>query len=90
MSFFSSYGGLTTKLDNWLREEWQTFKPKWSESSSVAVGNGMLAGSWAAIEGVWDSISLLSDILKDPDRFAKRLGSGADQLRELAEKNHRR
>ncbi|MHC8372923.1 RHS repeat-associated core domain-containing protein [Pseudomonas sp. MDT1-85] len=84
---FSSYGGLTTKLENWLREEWQTFKPKWSESSSVAVGNGMLAGSWAAIEGVWDSISLLSDILKDPGRFAKRLGSGADQLRELAEKS---
>jgi RHS repeat-associated protein len=84
---FSSYDGLTTDLDNWLRDEWQTFKPKWSESSSVGVGNGMLAGSWAAIEGVWDSISLLSDILKDPAKFAERLGSGADQLRELAEKS---
>ncbi|CAH0165153.1 Putative deoxyribonuclease RhsC [Pseudomonas sp. Bi123] len=84
---FSSYDGLTKELDSWLRDEWQTFKPKWSESSSVAVGNGMLAGSWAAIEGVWDGIGLLSDILKDPAKFAERLGSGADQLRELAEKS---
>ncbi|KNH29926.1 type IV secretion protein Rhs [Pseudomonas syringae] len=88
---FTSYDGLTTELDNWLREEWKTFKPQWSQQSATtsltAVGNGMLAGSWAAIEGVWDSISLLSDILKDPGRFAGRLGSGADHLRELAEKS---
>ncbi|QAY94131.1 DUF6531 domain-containing protein, partial [Pseudomonas sp. ACM7] len=82
---FSSYDGLTNELEHWLREEWKTFKPKWSESSAVAVGNGMLAGSWAAIEGVWDGIGLLSDILKDPGKFGERLGSGADQLRELAE-----
>ena len=46
----------------------------------------MLAGSWAAIVGVWDSISLLSDILKDPRKFVERLGSSADQLAELARK----
>ncbi|HJR30737.1 MAG TPA: RHS repeat domain-containing protein, partial [Pseudomonas sp.] len=84
---FSSYAGLTTELDNWLREEWKTFKPQWSQSTFAAAGNGMLAGSWAAIEGVWDSLGLLSDILKDPRRFAEQLGSGADQLRELAEKS---
>ncbi|WP_448093526.1 RHS repeat-associated core domain-containing protein [Pseudomonas lini] len=81
---FSSYDGLTKELDSWLRDEWQTFKPKWSESSSVAAGNGMLAGSWAAIEGVWDGISLLSDILKDPTRFAERLGESAAALERLA------
>ncbi|WP_339528255.1 hypothetical protein, partial [Pseudomonas sp. EL_65y_Pfl2_R96] len=59
-------------------------KPKWSQSSSVAVGNGMLAGSWAAIEGVWDGISLLSDILKDPARFAERLGESVAELERLA------
>ncbi|NMN80211.1 DUF6531 domain-containing protein, partial [Pseudomonas sp. KD5] len=81
---FSSYDGLTKELDSWLRDEWQTFKPKWSESSSVAVGNGMLAGSWAAIEGVWDGIGLLSDILKDPAKFGERLGESAAELEKLA------
>jgi len=81
---FSSYNGLTTELEKWLRDEWKVFKPKWSESSSAAVGNGMLAGSWAAIEGVWDGISLLSDILKDPGKFATELGESAAALEDLA------
>ncbi|WP_223527521.1 RHS repeat-associated core domain-containing protein [Pseudomonas sp. BF-B-26] len=82
---FSSYDGLTKELENWLQDEWKTFKPKWSESSAVAVGNGMLAGSWAAIEGVWDGIGLLSDILKDPGKFGERLGESATALKNLAE-----
>ncbi|WP_415772931.1 RHS repeat-associated core domain-containing protein [Pseudomonas sp. LB3P38] len=82
---FSSYNGLTKELEKWLRDEWKTFKPKWSESSSAAVGNGMLAGSWAAIEGVWDGIGLLSDILKDPGKFGERLGESATALKNLAE-----
>ncbi|KOX99390.1 RHS repeat-associated core domain-containing protein [Pseudomonas nunensis] len=81
---FSSYDGLTTQLEGWLRDEWKTFKPKWSESSSAAVGNGLLAGSWAAIEGVWDGISLLSDILKDPAKFTTQLGESAAELEKLA------
>ncbi|SCZ10224.1 YD repeat-containing protein, partial [Pseudomonas sp. NFACC37-1] len=85
---FSSYDGLTGDLTDWLRGEWQGFKPRWAQqslaTSAAAVGNGLLAGSWAAIEGVWDSISLLSDILKDPGRFVQRLGDSADQLKTLA------
>ncbi|ALI08883.1 type IV secretion protein Rhs [Pseudomonas fluorescens] len=85
---FSSYDGLTRDLTDWLRGEWQGFKPRWARqslaTSAAAVGNGLLAGSWAAIEGVWDSISLLSDILKDPGQFVDRLGDSADQLKKLA------
>ncbi|UVM33558.1 RHS repeat protein [Pseudomonas sp. B21-019] len=84
---FESYKGLTSDLEGWLRSEWEGFKPQWSQSAFAAAGNGMLAGSWAAVMGVWDSLGMLSDILKDPGRFAERLGSGADQLRELAEKS---
>ncbi|MET0846162.1 MAG: RHS repeat-associated core domain-containing protein [Pseudomonas sp.] len=83
---FTSYDGLTSELEGWLRTEWEGFKPQWSQSAFAAAGNGMLAGSWAAIVGVWDSISLLSDILQDPRKFVDRLGSGAAQLAELAEK----
>ncbi|WP_285416606.1 RHS repeat protein [Pseudomonas sp. efr-133-TYG-5] len=82
---FESYDGLTRQLNGWLRSEWQGFKPQWSQDVLPAVGNGMLAGSWAALEGVWDSIGLLSEILQDPKQFGERLGSGADQLIELAE-----
>ncbi|POA50972.1 hypothetical protein C1884_30640, partial [Pseudomonas sp. GW460-R15] len=71
---------------SWLRNEWEGFKPQWSQSTFAAAGNGILAGSWAAITGVWDSISLLSDILQDPRKFVGRLGDGADKLAELAEK----
>ncbi|WP_367256388.1 RHS repeat-associated core domain-containing protein [Pseudomonas sp. stari2] len=84
-ALFESYDGLTQQLDSWLRSEWQGFKPQWSQSVATAAGNGMLAGSWAAIEGVWDSIGLLSEILQDPGKFAERLGSGATQLIALAE-----
>ncbi|MCU1749823.1 RHS repeat protein [Pseudomonas sp. 6D_7.1_Bac1] len=87
---FSSYDGLTKELEDWLRSEWKGFKPQWSQQSAsaslAAVGNGMLAGSWAAIQGVWDSISLLSDILKNPGKHLERLGASVDQLSELAEK----
>ncbi|MFJ7284216.1 RHS repeat-associated core domain-containing protein [Pseudomonas sp. NPDC099000] len=83
---FSSYDGLTSELEGWLRNEWKGFKPQWSQSTFAAAGNGILAGSWAAVIGVWDSISLLSDILQDPLKFVGRLGSGADKLAELAEK----
>ncbi|MHC8389833.1 RHS repeat-associated core domain-containing protein [Pseudomonas sp. MDT2-39-1] len=83
---FSSYDGLTSELEGWLRNEWEGFKPQWSQSTYAAAGNGMLAGSWASITGVWDSISLLSDILQDPRKFVDRLGSGAAQLADLAEK----
>ncbi|VVN66436.1 hypothetical protein PS718_00126 [Pseudomonas fluorescens] len=81
---FKSYDGLSGDLDGWLRSEWQGFKPQWSQSVATAAGNGMLAGSWAAIEGVWDSIGMLSDILKDPGKFAEQLGSGATDLINLA------
>ncbi|WP_285354601.1 RHS repeat-associated core domain-containing protein [Pseudomonas sp. lyk4-R2A-10] len=84
-ALFESYDGLTRQLDGWLRSEWQGFKPQWSQSVATAAGNGMLAGSWAAIEGVWDSIGLLSEILQDPGKFDERLGSGAAQLIALAE-----
>ncbi|WP_431081095.1 RHS repeat-associated core domain-containing protein [Pseudomonas thivervalensis] len=87
-SLFSSYDGLTGDLTDWLRGEWQGFKPRWAQqslaTSAAAVGNGLLAGSWAAIEGVWDSISLLSDILKDPGQFVQRLGDSAERLKQLA------
>ncbi|WP_285406520.1 RHS repeat-associated core domain-containing protein [Pseudomonas sp. FR229a] len=82
---FKSYDGLTGELDSWLRSEWQGFKPQWSQSAATAASNGMLAGSWAAIEGVWDSLGLLSEILQDPGKFAERLGSGAAELIELAQ-----
>ncbi|MHC8373563.1 RHS repeat-associated core domain-containing protein [Pseudomonas sp. MDT1-85] len=80
-----SYKGLANELEGWLRKEWEGFKPQWSQSTFAAAGNGMLAGSWAAVIGVWDSLSLLSDILQDPRKFAERLGSGADELARLAE-----
>ncbi|MHA3739322.1 DUF6531 domain-containing protein, partial [Pseudomonas sp. Eth.TT006] len=84
-ALFSAYDGLTRELDGWLRSEWQGFQPQWSQSVATAAGNGLLAGSWAAIEGVWDSIGMLSEILQDPGKFAERLGSAADDLIELAQ-----
>ncbi|MFW6750870.1 RHS repeat-associated core domain-containing protein [Pseudomonas glycinae] len=83
-ALFESYDGLTRQLDDWLRSEWQGFKPQWSQSVATAAGNGMLAGSWAAIEGVWDSIGLLSEILKNPLEFGGRLGDRATALAEFA------
>ncbi|WP_448110221.1 RHS repeat-associated core domain-containing protein [Pseudomonas lini] len=85
---FSSYDGLTTELEGWLRKEWEGFKPQWSQQSAsaslAAVGNGVLAGGWAAIQAVWDGIGELTDILKDPNAFAKKLGESAGQLANLA------
>ncbi|SDP46230.1 RHS repeat-associated core domain-containing protein [Pseudomonas reinekei] len=86
---FQSYDGLTQTLEQWLRSEWQRFKPQWSQQSAsaslAAVGNGMLAGSWAAIEAVWDGLGELSDILKDPRAYADKLGASAGELTALAD-----
>ncbi|KAB0483069.1 type IV secretion protein Rhs, partial [Pseudomonas reinekei] len=86
---FQSYDGLTQTLEQWLRSEWQRFKPQWSQQSAsaslAAVGNGMLAGSWAAIEAVWDGLGELSDILKDPRAYADKLGASAGELAALAD-----
>ncbi|UWF51035.1 RHS repeat protein [Pseudomonas sp. N3-W] len=84
---FTSYDGLTKELEDWLRNEWKVFKPQWSQSTSAAVGNGLLAGSLAAITGVWDGISLVFNTLKDPGKLLEELGSGAQQLIDLAEKS---
>ena len=81
---FDTYDGLTQELEGWLRGEWEGFKPQWSQSVMAAAGNGLLAGSWAAIIGVWDGIGLVFDILKNPDEYRERLGSGAQQLIDLA------
>ncbi|WP_448089709.1 RHS repeat-associated core domain-containing protein [Pseudomonas azerbaijanoccidentalis] len=85
-ALFTAYDGLGNALETWLRKEWEGFKPQWSNSPLTAVGNGLLAGSWAAIEGVWDSINLLSEILQDPGKFVERLGAGVERLKALAEK----
>ncbi|ALI01924.1 MULTISPECIES: RHS repeat-associated core domain-containing protein [Pseudomonas] len=86
---FDAYDGLTDELETWLRNEWEGLKPQWSQQSAsaslAAVGNGMLAGSWAAIQGVWDGIGELSDILKNPEAFVEKLGDSARQLADLAE-----
>ncbi|RON25491.1 RHS repeat-associated core domain-containing protein [Pseudomonas lini] len=84
---FSSYDGLTTELEGWLRKEWEGFKPQWSQSTFVAAGNGMLAGSWAAVMGVWDGLSLVFDILKNPAAHLEQLGSSAQQLIDLAKQS---
>ncbi|WP_283189716.1 RHS repeat-associated core domain-containing protein [Pseudomonas sp. PMCC200344] len=85
---FSSYDGLTEELEGWLRKEWEGFKPQWSQQSAsaslAAVGNGMRAGSWDAIQAVWDGIGELTDILKDPNAFAEKLGESTGELARLA------
>jgi RHS repeat-associated protein len=87
-TLFSSYGGLTSDLEGFLRKEWAGFKPQWSNVSAsgtaMAVGNGILEGGWEAIKGVWDGISLVLDILQDPGKFAKDLGAGTQKLIDLA------
>ena len=82
---FKSYAALTQSLEGWLRYEWAGFKPQWSQSGVAAAGNGLLAGGWTAIIGVWDRLGELSEILQDPHKFAERLGSGAGQLADLAQ-----
>ncbi|ANI58005.1 RHS repeat-associated core domain-containing protein [Pseudomonas sp. GR 6-02] len=85
---FSSYDGLTQELESWLRKEWEGFKPQWSQQSAsaslAAVGNGVLAGGWAAIQAVWDGMGELADILKDPNAYAEKLGESAGRLADLA------
>ncbi|MVV47936.1 type IV secretion protein Rhs, partial [Pseudomonas sp. PB120] len=84
---FKSYDGLTKQLETWLRSEWDRFKPQWSQSAFVAAGNGMLAGSWAALIGVWDGLGLVFDILKNPAKYIDQLGSGAQQIADLAQQS---
>ncbi|WP_201193022.1 RHS repeat-associated core domain-containing protein [Pseudomonas fluorescens] len=83
---FASYNSLAGQLESWLRGQWQGFKPQWSPPSAsvTAVGNGLLAGSWAAIQAVWDGIGEVSEILKDPLAFAEKLGESAGELAGLA------
>ncbi|CAI8724065.1 RHS repeat-associated core domain-containing protein [Pseudomonas sp. IT-P294] len=84
---FSSYDGLTQELESWLRKEWEGYKPQWSHSTFAAAGNGLLAGSWAAVMGVWDGLNLVFDILQNPGAHLERLGSSAQQLIELAKQS---
>ncbi|MGW8465964.1 RHS repeat-associated core domain-containing protein [Pseudomonas sp. CLCA07] len=84
---FDSYKGLTAELEGWLRKEWEGFKPQWSQSTFSAAGNGLLAGGWAAVMGVWDGLSLVFDILKNPGAHLEKLGSSAQQLIDLAKQS---
>ncbi|MEB0188081.1 type IV secretion protein Rhs, partial [Pseudomonas sp. Bout1] len=83
-ALFSSYDGLTADLERWLREQWDGFRPHWERSTSSAIGNGLLAGSWAAITGVWDAIKQVQEIFKDPGKLFENLGDKAHELMELA------
>ncbi|MFB3306678.1 DUF6531 domain-containing protein, partial [Pseudomonas sp. AMR01] len=83
-ALFASYAGLTVDLEQWLREQWKEFKPYWQQSTASAVGSGVLAGSWAAIKEVWDSLKLVQAILEDPLKFGEQLGDQAAKLAQLA------
>ena len=83
-ALFASYAGLTADLEQWLREQWKDFKPYWQQSTASAIGSGVLAGSWAAIKDVWDSIRLVQAILEDPLKFGEQLGDQAAKLAQLA------
>ncbi|NWN51616.1 RHS repeat protein, partial [Pseudomonas sp. MAFF 301514] len=83
-ALFASYAGLTRDLEQWLREQWSGFKPHWERSTASAIGSGLLAGSWAAIRDVWDSIKLVQAILEDPLKFAEQLGDQAARLAQIA------
>ncbi len=83
-ALFASYAGLTADLEQWLRGQWSGFKPHWEQSTASAIGSGVLAGSWAAIREVWDSIKLVQAILEDPLKFGEQLGASATQLAQLA------
>ncbi|MGY2366916.1 hypothetical protein ACW9IO_30585, partial [Pseudomonas azotoformans] len=74
---FASYAGLTGDLEQWLRSEWSGFKPHWEQSTASAIGSGVLAGTWAAIRDVWDSIKLVQAILDDPLKYVEQLGAEA-------------
>jgi RHS repeat-associated protein len=83
-ALFASYAGLTSDLEQWLREQWQGFRPHWTASTASAIGSGVLAGSWAAIRDVWDSIKLVQAILEDPLKYAEQLGAEAARLAKIA------
>ncbi|WP_395607970.1 RHS repeat-associated core domain-containing protein [Pseudomonas sp. B22129] len=83
-ALFASYAGLTADLEQWLRAQWKDFKPCWQQSTASAIGSGVLAGSWAAIKEVWDSIKLVQAILEDPLKFGEQLGDQAAKLAQLA------
>ncbi len=74
-ALFVSYAGLTADLEQWLRSQWEGFKPHWQQSTASAIGSGVLAGSWAAIREVWDSIQLVQAILEDPLKYVEQLGA---------------
>ncbi|HEC56138.1 MAG TPA: type IV secretion protein Rhs, partial [Gammaproteobacteria bacterium] len=83
-ALFASYDGLTADLEQWLRHEWEGFKPHWQQSTASAIGSGLLAGSWAAIRDVWDSIKLVQAILADPLKYVEELGAEAAKLAQIA------
>ncbi|WP_134435009.1 DUF6531 domain-containing protein, partial [Pseudomonas azotoformans] len=83
-ALFASYDGLMGDLQQWLREQWSGFKPHWERSTASAIGSGLLAGSWAAIRDVWDSIKLVQAILEDPLAFVEQLGEQAARLAQIA------
>ncbi|UII73789.1 DUF6531 domain-containing protein [Pseudomonas sp. HN11] len=83
-ALFASYAGLTGDLEQWLRAQWSDFKPRWEQSTASAIGGGLLAGSWAAIRDVWDSIKLVQAILDDPLKYVEQLGAEAAKLAQLA------
>ncbi|MBK5479556.1 RHS domain-containing protein [Pseudomonas sp. TH21] len=83
-ALFASYAGLMTDLERWLREQWQGFKPHWQQSTASAIGSGVLAGSWAAIRDVWDSIQLVRAMLADPLKYVEQLGAEAAKLAQIA------
>uniref|UniRef100_UPI0020103B42 DUF6531 domain-containing protein n=1 Tax=Pseudomonas sp. MWU13-2517 TaxID=2929055 RepID=UPI0020103B42 len=83
-ALFASYTGLTADLEQWLRSQWKGFRPHWEVATASAVGSSVLAGSWAAIRDVWDSIKLVQAILEDPLKFAEQLGAEAAKLAQIA------
>nr|WP_314566951.1 RHS repeat-associated core domain-containing protein [uncultured Pseudomonas sp.] len=83
-ALFASYAGLMADLEQWLRSQWAGFKPQWERSTASAIGSGLLAGSWAAIRDVWDSIKLVQAILEDPLKFVEQLGKQAAKLAQIA------
>ncbi|NMY80519.1 RHS repeat protein [Pseudomonas rhodesiae] len=83
-ALFASYAGLMADLERWLREQWQGFKPHWQQSTASAIGSGVLAGSWAAIRDVWDSIKLVQAILENPLKYVEQLGAEAAKLAQVA------
>ncbi|WP_353630343.1 RHS repeat-associated core domain-containing protein [Pseudomonas poae] len=83
-ALFASYAGLTADLEQWLREQWTGFKPHWQQSTASAIGSGLLAGSWAALREVWESIKRVQAILDDPLKFVEELGAQAANLAQIA------